>query len=299
MNYIEQINVFWILDAEHSFNGNESRLYFYLLKLSNSLYWKNPLTNADGYTASMVGISVNTLKTARNRLQQAGLIQFKPGGNGARDKCMYKIMEADDVVKKSQNDSIRYQNLIPNLQPNPQPYQQPYQQNTDDINKHKPDLSTDANASVPARKKPTEKNLLYKDCLKIYDVFIKNLTGAGAKIDGTQGKAMKSIISYLKTQVRNKDSTLQSDAIPEKVKESLQAILSNWHLLPIWLQGRTRLTDISSELQNILKGIKDGITNHKKPAGGSNTVTKPVAERGASVDDLQTLKRGGATDHHQ
>ena len=117
MNYIEQINVFWLLDAEHSFNGNESRLYFYLLKLSNSLYWKNPLTNADGYTANMVGISVNTLKTARNRLQQAGLIRFKPGGNGARDKCLYEIVESSKIINKvSKNDTlgnVRYQNLTP------------------------------------------------------------------------------------------------------------------------------------------------------------------------------------------
>src|SRR5919199_1364228 len=98
MNYLEQINVFWLLDSEYSFNGNESRLYFYLLKQSNSLYWKNPFSNADGYTASMVGISVNTLKTCRNRLQQAGLIHFKPGGNGSRDKCMYQIVEANNVI---------------------------------------------------------------------------------------------------------------------------------------------------------------------------------------------------------
>src|SRR4051812_48318913 len=100
MNYIEQLNMFWLLDTEHLFNGNESRLYFYLLKLSNSLFWKNPLTNADGYTASVVGISVNTLKTARNRLQQAGLIQFKPGGKGSRDKCVYLIIPASQLVDK-------------------------------------------------------------------------------------------------------------------------------------------------------------------------------------------------------
>jgi len=82
MNYIEQINWFWLLGGAHFSDGNETRLYFFLLKQSNSLYWKDTLANADGYIAAMVGISVNTLKTCRNRLQQAGLITFKTGGSG-------------------------------------------------------------------------------------------------------------------------------------------------------------------------------------------------------------------------
>ena len=91
MNYIDLINSFWQLDEEYSFNGNETRLYFFLVKKCNTLRWKNPFSNSDGHTASTVGISVNTLKSIRNRLKQAGLIDFKPGGNGARDKCIYVI----------------------------------------------------------------------------------------------------------------------------------------------------------------------------------------------------------------
>jgi len=120
------------LDAEHSFNGNETRLYFFLLKQSNSLYWKDTLANADGYTAAMVGISVNTLKTCRNRLQQAGLITFKTGGSGPRDKCRYTIMDA-----RVQRDGGRYQKLTPDPQPYPQPYLSPYPQKTDDNYKQK------------------------------------------------------------------------------------------------------------------------------------------------------------------
>ena len=144
MNYLEQINVFWLLDIEHSFNGNETRLYLYLLKQSNSLYWKNPLTNADGHTAAMVGISVNTLKTTRNKLKQAGLIEFKTGGKGRLDKCVYEIIAADMVRGKvSKNDTLqdgRYQNLTPDPYPNQQPNAYPNQQKTDDIYKlkHKP-----------------------------------------------------------------------------------------------------------------------------------------------------------------
>lgn len=153
MNYIEQIKAFWTLDKEHSFSGNESRLYFYLLELSNSLYWKNPLTNADGYTAAVVGISVNTLKTCRNRLQQAGLIRFKSGGSGARDKSVYEIMESENMLSKISNkvsniDTLSTKSLIP--------YQAPYGQNTATINKQKHKLNNKTPYSPPLISKSSE-----------------------------------------------------------------------------------------------------------------------------------------------
>lgn len=146
MNYIEQINVFWRLDAEYSFNGNETRLYFYLLDLSNSLYWKNPLTNADGYTANKVGISVNTLKTVRNKLQQVGLISFKPGGNGAKNKCQYMIIPSSQVLrnnagKVSDFDTLSEETLTPYLIPG--------LGNFNDINKLKPDKKKTREKAAP------------------------------------------------------------------------------------------------------------------------------------------------------
>ena len=136
MNYIELINVFWKLDAEHSFNGNETRLYFYLLNLSNSLRWKNPLTNADGHTASMVAISVNTLKSVRNRLQQLGLINFKPGGKGSRNKCQYFIVPPAQVLR---NNAVKVSEFDTLLNDSLTPYLIPGMGNYDDISKHKPD----------------------------------------------------------------------------------------------------------------------------------------------------------------
>jgi hypothetical protein len=93
MNYIELINQFWQCDIEHSFNGSETRLYFYLLHTCNSLRWKNPFTHSDAHLAAVSGMSVNTLKSARNRLKQAGLIEFTSGsqGRGQSHKASYKL----------------------------------------------------------------------------------------------------------------------------------------------------------------------------------------------------------------
>lgn len=99
MNYIELIKQFWQCDIEHSFNGSETRLYFYLLHTCNSLRWKNPFTHSDAHLAAVSGMSVNTLKTARNRLKQAGLLEFTPGsqGRGQSHKATYKLSIFDTI----------------------------------------------------------------------------------------------------------------------------------------------------------------------------------------------------------
>jgi hypothetical protein len=118
MTYIELINNFWFLDEDWQFTCCETRLYFYLLKTANRLGWVDSWTRSDTKVASDVGVSVNSMKTARNRLVQAGLITFKAGGNGQRDKTKYQVIC-----------EFRCQNLIPkvppNLEPNPIPNLEP------------------------------------------------------------------------------------------------------------------------------------------------------------------------------
>ena len=80
MTYIELINRFWSLDEDWEFTCCETRLYFYLLKTANRLGWVDSWTRSDTKVSSDVGVSVNSMKSARNRLVQAGLITFKSGG---------------------------------------------------------------------------------------------------------------------------------------------------------------------------------------------------------------------------
>ena len=115
MSYIELINYFWDIDEEWQFTCCETRLYFYLVKTANRLGWVDSWTRSDAKVSSDVGVSVNSMKTARNRLVQAGLIDVKQGGKGQRDKTRYQIL-----IPKPQPNHIP--NLIPNLEPKVQPY---------------------------------------------------------------------------------------------------------------------------------------------------------------------------------
>lgn len=120
MNYLELIRQFWKLDNAWQFTCCETRLYFYLVETANSLGWANNWTHSDAKTAANVGVSGNTLKTARNRLSQAGLISFKEGGKGHANKTRYQILTP---------------NMIPNLTPKPIPKPQPKVEPL--LNKHK------------------------------------------------------------------------------------------------------------------------------------------------------------------
>lgn len=77
VNYIELINRFWQSDIEHCISPNDTRLYFYLLHTCNSLGWKQSFGHSDRFLSLTLGISVNTVREAKNRLKQRGLIDFK------------------------------------------------------------------------------------------------------------------------------------------------------------------------------------------------------------------------------
>lgn len=109
MNYIELINRFWVVNMEHSFTGNEAKLYYFLLHTSNTLYWKNPFRQSDRQIMLGTGISQNSIKSARNKLAQSGLIIFKSGKSGNRfnisNKTEYTLtVSINDTDTDTHND---------------------------------------------------------------------------------------------------------------------------------------------------------------------------------------------------
>jgi hypothetical protein len=77
MNYIEQINAFWLAHEEHEFTPIEICLYFYLLKVCNMLRWKSPFNRNSSKILSDLGISRSASENSRIRLKKCGIIDFK------------------------------------------------------------------------------------------------------------------------------------------------------------------------------------------------------------------------------
>jgi hypothetical protein len=66
---------------------------FFLLHLANGFYWeKDWFEYGDEKIKAHVGISSAVLRTARNNLKVANLINFIAGGSGQRVKTRYQIL---------------------------------------------------------------------------------------------------------------------------------------------------------------------------------------------------------------
>lgn len=108
----------------------------------------------------------------------------------------------------------------------------PYTTNTDTIN--------------------TDTKTIYKMSIDIYHKFCLSNFDAPAKIDAVQGKAMKTILSYLKALCKQKGDDSQ-----ENILNALKYIFKNWKNLEPFLQKQVKLSQINSNLVNIIQQLKE------------------------------------------
>jgi hypothetical protein len=117
MSYIDFINSFWLMDEQKEFALSETRLYFFLLHLANRFFWKMEwFEYGDEKMQATVGISAGALRTARNRLKEANLIDFVAGGKGFRVRTRYQILTPNPNPSPNPN-----REAFPD--PNPEPTQ--------------------------------------------------------------------------------------------------------------------------------------------------------------------------------
>lgn len=105
MNYIELIKKFWTSHNANSFSTTEIALYFYLLEVFNICQWKNQIKRNNRRVEADLDISYNTLKCARNKLQQSGLLYFKSKNGDAN--VTYTLSKSDEVANGVSNKVAR------------------------------------------------------------------------------------------------------------------------------------------------------------------------------------------------
>jgi len=118
--------------------------------------------------------------------------------------------------------------------------------------------------------KPKEKSV-FAICMEIYNNFIVEKIGVKAKIDGTQGSALKKIIAYLKTIDKIKTD--------EDVITAFEFVLVNYDAWDNFYKQQTKLNQINSNFQNILNNIRNGVKKTNK------------SDREKRVDAVDELQR--------
>jgi len=126
----------------------------------------------------------------------------------------------------------------------------------------------ESNKTIPDTKEDNNKRY-YKNMIAIYDSFCKNRFDAPAKINGMEGKAMKQIIAYLKTLCK-----MKGDDSPEAIENSFEYIFANWNKIEPFLQKQIKLSQINSNLTNIINQLKNG----KEQSNSSNIADEILAK---------------------
>lgn len=279
MTYIEFINNFWELDEDWQFTCCETRLYFYLLKTANRLGWVDSWTRSDAKVSSDVGVSVNSMKTARNRLVQAGLIEFKSGGNGQRDKTRYIVrcqFRCQNLIPKLQ--PKHEPNLIPNREPKPQPYINKTKIKTKNINipstppkgltkqkkrtlekeealrvleeeLKKREAELGAQSDNPPSKPKKRPNPLNSEARKLFEERYQALFSSNYYWSAKDAGNMSSLLKKLKFQREKKNLPIDDQGVLNALKYLLDSITDGWIL------ENFSVTNINSKFNEIVSQI--------------------------------------------
>ncbi len=98
MNLFDLLANFWRVDEQENFSGNDTRLYFFLIHLANRSYWSEWIECSNKRLAANANISLDVLKSSRDRLKAAGLLDYASGG-GHRVKTKYQILAPKSDLK--------------------------------------------------------------------------------------------------------------------------------------------------------------------------------------------------------
>ncbi|CAK7029272.1 hypothetical protein DSECCO2_264180 [anaerobic digester metagenome] len=110
MNLFDLLANFWRVDEQENFSGNDTRLYFFLVHLANRSYWSEWIEYSNKRLAANANISLDVLKSSRDRLKAAGLLDYASGG-GHRVKTKYQILAPKSDLKPSPyNNKTKYKN---------------------------------------------------------------------------------------------------------------------------------------------------------------------------------------------
>ena len=111
MNYINAINNFWSMNEVYSFSPTEIALYFYLLRVNNLCSWKQYFNHNNYKVMASINVKdLRTLSNARNKLKQAGLIDFRTrNGSAEANYSLFTSAKNAEVEEKNSNyKSITY-----------------------------------------------------------------------------------------------------------------------------------------------------------------------------------------------
>ncbi|WP_375560223.1 hypothetical protein ACE193_21335 [Bernardetia sp. OM2101] len=107
------MNAYWSMAELERFTPSEGILFAALVDLANKLFWKNTIAITNVRLADKISVSEKTMISARNKLKQKGLIDFKSGKRGSACKYQFPLFQKlhcknySTTVKVSDNVKVK------------------------------------------------------------------------------------------------------------------------------------------------------------------------------------------------
>ena len=216
-----------------------------------------------------------SISSAVQELEKANLIQRKKEKN---EKGQFEFTFVFLDTEKTEEDK-------PKPTPKPKPKRKPVvKKSPPKLEENKPEENLFPESEKPKEEEPktptttNEDGKLYAKMVEIYFDWFKGLSGVSPKFGQAEGASMKQIINYLK--ILYKDNRSEGENEFEEVTKMFSFIFSHWNLIDQFLQKQTKLTQINSNIQNIINDIKNG---HKRKQ--SNSKDKSANARGERLQD--------------
>ena len=156
MNYINAINNFWSMNEVYSFSTTEIALYFYLLRVNNLCNWKQYFNHNNYKVMASINVKdLRTLSNARNKLKQAGLIDFRTK-NGSAEANYSLFTSAKNAELESKNSNLSKSTYAKNAEVSAQVSEQVYVEVSAEVFPSKDKLNKTKQNNVLLEKEPKE-----------------------------------------------------------------------------------------------------------------------------------------------
>jgi len=136
-------------------------------------------------------------------------------------------------------------------------------ENSDSVSKQQKEKKSDLGSSAaPTKKLQTQVEPGTNEIIQVYSEWFEFENGMPPKLSIASRKAAKEMAVYVRSIITQKNSDVKEDFVKEKTREFMERMFKKWGDLEPFLQNQTKLEQINSNINNIVKQLSNGKANN-------------------------------------
>lgn len=242
----------WCFDNPDKISPNHSALYFFCIEHCNRLGWKEKFGLPTEMTKEAIGIkNYRTYTNTLNDLVSWGFISLIQKSKNQYSSNIIAIVNNTKAPTKALDKAL-------------QKHSQKHCKSIVSINIQET-KEQETKEQIYEVEKTTS---LFKQCISLYNDFCLNSLNVPMLMDGVDGKAMKAIIIKLKSACIEKTD--------ENIIEAWKIILDNYEKWDNFHKGQIKISQINSNLLNIINNIKNGSSKQNTKKDNDNRLDDAI-----------------------